>query len=374
MVGRGTRPEVRDLAGTSPDPHLAQGLKGEMSMTAQTLLAKRFTVLSMLLLGVMLLPGCGSSSYTIPPAELQRLTQLPPSQRGAMVRAFTPGVVPKQVAQPNPPVAAVPPSLLPTPPAPTLAPPPPNVPASGEIVDDPFGPDPVDLPDLGPPAPAIVVSVDVGAPAPYPPAARVRPSPAPRTPPTAPARIAAPTATPHSPGFSGRGSAPTPRPAGGHSTSSSASHHSGGGGAEAAVGVLVGAVLLVGLIAAIAEAADPGPSFDGWIRTAPEHPVHLEYALGPERKVRLCDLRPADLVGVRTATLYSFDGKIEQVQTVETRLPPPAAPSQPAPASTPARSLGPVVPPARPPAPPTSPPAAGPSAPLSWLATFNRAA
>ncbi|MGA9655161.1 MAG: hypothetical protein WBV96_14745, partial [Polyangia bacterium] len=127
-------------------------------MTTQSLRTKCFTTLSLLLA----LTGCGSSSYTIPPAELQRLTQLPPSQRGDHVRAFTPGVVPMQVAPPSPPAAVVPPSPSATPPSPPSAtsavepPPPPPLPdtaAGGDLPPDPFGPDEVDLLAPEPPGP-----------------------------------------------------------------------------------------------------------------------------------------------------------------------------------------------------------------------------
>jgi hypothetical protein len=100
--------------------------------------------------------------------------------------------------------------------------------------------------------------------------------------------------------------------------------------------------------------------------------VHLEYAAGRERKLRLCDLQPADLVGVRAATIYDLDGNIGRLETAADR-PPLASQPRPAPAPEPARPPVPVTPPTRPAAPPVQP-AAGPSAPLSWLATFDRAA
>ncbi|MGA7741703.1 MAG: hypothetical protein ABSF35_04365 [Polyangia bacterium] len=376
-------------------------------MTTQSLRTKCFTTLSLLLA----LTGCGSSSYTIPPAELQRLTQLPPSQRGDHVRAFTPGVVPMQVAPPSPPAAVVPPSPSATPPSPPSAtsavepPPPPPLPdtaAGGDLPPDPFGPDEVDLLAPEPPGPAIVVAVDAGPRAPvHPPAAPARPSPAPRisppapartsvpppapghvvappapartsVPPPAPARIAAPATTPRLPASPARGTTPVPRGSGGHPRGSSVSFPSGHGKGDAVAGAVLAVVLLVGLVAVVAEAGQPGPAFDGWIRTSPEHPVHLEYAAGRERKLRLCDLQPADLVGVRAATIYDLDGNIGRLETAADR-PPLASQPRPAPAPEPARPPVPVTPPTRPAAPPVQP-AAGPSAPLSWLATFDRAA
>jgi len=388
-------------------------------MTSQSLRAKRFAVRS-LLLAAILLPGCGTSIYTIPPAELQRLTQLPPSQRGDHVRAFTPDVVPKNVAPPSQPVA------LPNPPPvapvqqPVLTPPPPEMVATAELPPDPFGPDEIDLPE--PPMPGIVVAVDAGPRAPaHPSTAQARPSPPARTPPpaaartsvpppapgriatpsaparasvptSAPSRIATPSvagrasvppaapghfappaATPHLPVSPVRTSVPVSRPTGGRLPGSSHSFHSGGGSPDAVVGAVVAVVLLVGLIAVIAEASQPGPSFDGWVRTSPEHPVRLAYGSGREREVRLCDLQPADLVGVRAATLYDADGIIERLETAADQ-PPAVSQPFPAPAPAPARPPAPATPPTRPAAPPPVPRAASPSAPLSCVATFDRAA
>jgi hypothetical protein len=139
------------------------------------------------------------------------------------------------------------------------------------------------------------------------------------------------------------------------------------------VGALLAVVLLVGLVAVIAEAAQPEETFDGWIRTSPEHPVHLEYAAGRRREVRLCDLQPADLVGVRTATLNNFDGVIERLETAANQAP-PVSQSRPMPAPAPVQPPVPAAAPTKPAAPAPVPPAARPWAPLSCLATFDRAA
>jgi len=55
-------------------------------MTFWSPLSHWFTLRVLLLLAMLLAPGCGYSVYHLPPAELQRLTQLPPSQRGNYVR------------------------------------------------------------------------------------------------------------------------------------------------------------------------------------------------------------------------------------------------------------------------------------------------
>jgi hypothetical protein len=139
------------------------------------------------------------------------------------------------------------------------------------------------------------------------------------------------------------------------------------------LGAVLAVVVLVGLIAIVAEAAQPEPAFDGWIRTSPEHPVHMEYAAGREREVRLCDLQPADLVGLRAATITDFDGSIERLEAAADR-PHPVSPPQSAPAPAPVRPPAPATPPARPAAPPPVPQAASPSAPLSCVAAFDRGA
>jgi hypothetical protein len=97
-------------------------------------------------------------------------------------------------------------------------------------------------------------------------------------------------------------------------------HHAGGGGGGAAVGAVVGAVALIALVAIIAESSEPKP-FDGWIRTTPDHRVRLTYASGVQREVRLCDLKPADIVGVSSAVLHDIDGSIQHLESAPRNAP-----------------------------------------------------
>ncbi len=65
---------------------------------------------------------------------------------------------------------------------------------------------------------------------------------------------------------------------------------------------------------AIAEASQPA-AFDGWIRTNPDHPVQLSYKSGWTRALRLRDLKPADIVEVRSAVMVDTDDSIEHLES-----------------------------------------------------------
>ena len=324
-------------------------------MTPRSPVLRWFVLRALLLLATLLAPGCGYATYNIPPAELQRLSHLPPSQRGNHVRAYTPGLVP--AATPEAQVAATP--AAPPPPVP-----PPDGVASGEPIDAPIPPEVVDLsiPESDPLSPPAFVSVNLAPPVPMhrqAPPLPLRPAPAhlpplavarPRLPPPSLGHIAAPRALPV------RGGAPAVH-VGGHPHLGGGLHSSGGGGGGgggAAVGALIGAVVLVGLMVAIAEASQATP-FDGWIRTSPEQTLQLTYESGRAREVRLCDLKPADTIGVRSAQLDDLDGSVERLESAGSSPPatqPPrlASPPVPAPLSAPAATQ-------RPPAPrPTSTP------------------
>jgi hypothetical protein len=309
-------------------------------MTAWSPALRWFVLRALLLLATLLAPGCGYATYNIPPAELQRLSNLPPSQRGNHVRVYTPGLVP--TATPEAQVAAAPAALLAAPPSapPSVPPPLPDAVAGSEPIDPPIPPEAVVLSDsqsdpLSPPA---FVSVNIAPPAPVHarPPLHVRP---------APARPLGPSfgQVPASRAFPVHGAAPTIHGVGGHPHVGGGAglHHSGGGGGGggAAVGAVVGAVVLVGLMVAIAEASRPTP-FDGWIRTSPEQTLQLAYQSGSTREVRLCDLKPSDTVGVRSAQLYDMDGTIQRLDSAASTPPstqPPrlASPPVPAPPSTP---------------------------------------
>jgi hypothetical protein len=324
-------------------------------MTAWSPALRWFVLRALLLLATLLAPGCGYATYNIPPAELQRLSHLPPSQRGNHVRAFTPGLVP--AATPEAQVAATPAALPAAPPSapPSVPPPLPDAVAGSEPIDSPIPPEVVVLSDsqsdpLSPPA---FVSVNIAPPAPTHARPPLHVLPAPTRPlavgrPSVPrpplGHIPAPRA------FPVHGAASAVHGVGGHPYVGGGLHHSGGGGGGAAVGALVGAVVLVGLMVAIAEASQPTP-FDGWIRTSPEQTLQLAYQSGLTREVRLCDLKPSDTVGVRSASLDDMDGSVQRLESATSSPPttqPPrlALPRVPAPPSAPA-----APPPPSPPAP-----------------------
>jgi hypothetical protein len=110
--------------------------------------------------------------------------------------------------------------------------------------------------------------------------------------------------------------APRPHVAGGHAGGGhSGGGHSGGGisGGDA-FAVVLAAVVVIGLVALIAEAAsEEEPPFDGWARIAPDQPLHLRYANSIERTVKLRDLRPADLVGLRDTVVKDEDGRVTRL-------------------------------------------------------------
>jgi hypothetical protein len=291
-------------------------------MTAWSPLLRWFALRLLLLLATVLLaPGCGYSTYNIPPAELQRLTRLPPSQRGNHVRVYTEGLVP--AVTPNPPVVAVPPA-----PPPQPMPPPPEAAATSELADSPVPVEEIVV--VEPTEPAVVLDITPPRFVPMPPP-RVRPA-LPRLPPPvavrpslprpSPGHISVPRAIPRVPVSAVHGSAPVVHAGGGHLGGPSGFHHvggGGGGGGNAAIGVLVGAVVLIGLIAIIASASQPVP-FDGWIHTSPEHPLHLTYKSGVEREIRLCDLKPADIVSVQSAVIYDTDGTVNRLESATSAL------------------------------------------------------
>jgi len=316
-------------------------------MTAWSPALRWFVLRALLLLATLLAPGCGYATYNIPPAELQRLSNLPPSQRGNHVRVYTPGLVP--AATPEAQVAAAPAALPAAPPSapPSIPPPLPDAVAGSEPIDSPIPPEMVVISDsqsdpLSPPA---FVSVNIAPPAPT----HARP---PLHVPPAPARPLGPSFghIPDPGAFPVHGATPAVHGVGGHPYAGGGLHHSGGGGGGAAVGAVVGAVVLVGLMVAIAEASQP-TSFDGWIRISPDQTLQLAYPSGSRREVRLCDLKPSDTVGVRSAQLYDMDGTIQRLDSAASTPPstqPPrlASPPVPAPPSAPT-----VTPSQRPPAP-----------------------
>ena len=296
---------------------------------------------------VMTCASCASTTYRIPGAEMQRLAQLNVAERGTLVRVMPPDQSTEYLAA----VPAAPPRPV------QPADEPPATPAiaesqpvyeQGVIIDQ--------GPTFGGNGSGDVV-IDVGpAPRPGPrvPDRRMPPS-APTVRSTALPRVGGgsnfspPVVTPvirAAPingggpsitragmgGAMARGSSPgvarLPAPgsfhvSGGHSGGSGGGHSGGGhsGGSFSggdAVAVVLAVVIVIGLIAVIAEAAsEEPPPFDGWAEIPPDHPVHLRYAHDVERTIKLRDLRPQDLVGLKDTIVKDSEGAL-------VRLPPDA--------------------------------------------------
>ncbi len=291
--------------------------------------------------------GCGSTAaYKVPLAEIQRLADLPPAERGREVRIIphtTPGAPP------------------------TAAPPP---------VESPVDP--------GQPAVGGDVYVDLSVPVPrgsfradhaYPRGGfgppRARPinlaSGGWRGTPTGPAtHVARAASVAHH----------VPIPAIGH--------HGGGGGGGHGGGVALAAVAVVATVAVLAIAAESAHeaeeraayarAFDGWVTVPNDRPLHIRYGDGLEREIPLKDLTPADTVNARFGYLKEDDGDVVPLREPFAFTPPPAidpgAPVPPPPPRRPGPSAAPPQPPpvappapALPPAPPLAPPRPGGAAP-----------
>jgi hypothetical protein len=328
-------------------------------MSGWSVTLRWFLLRALLLLATLLAPGCGYSTYNIPLAELQRLSHLPPSQRGNHVRVYTPGLVPAATPEleitvaPVAAPAALPDALSPAPlPFPS---PPPEAATESEPINPPIPLEVVDIsvPQFDPLSPPAFVSASAAPPAP----ARMSTPIAgrPSLPRPSLGHVSAPRA------FPVHGAAPAFHASGGLPRLGGGGHHSGGGGGGAAVGAVVGAVVLVGLMVAIADASQPTP-FDGWISTSPEQTLQLIDRSGSTREVRLCDLKPADTVGVRFASLDDMNGSVRRLESAASTPPTTPPPRLAAPPAIAPRS----VPPAAPAQPPPAPRMSSSSDPFSY--------
>lgn len=280
---------------------------------------------------VLACASCASSSYRIPAAEMQRLAQLNVAERGSLVRVMPPD-------QSSQAFAAVPDAPPPQQTPPAIAPPTTAPADDGSVVDEQ-----VVIVDEGPSFGGnVAIDVEPAPRMPDHPVPTVHSTAAPRM--TGGSHFSPPVVTPviraapiggggpgimRAGGAMARGSAPTaarlPAPgtmrvSGGHGGGGhSGGGHSGGGfsGGDA-LAVVVAAVIVVGLIAVIAEAAsEEPPPFDGWATIPPDHPLHLRYAHDVQRTIKLRDLRPQDLVGLKDTIVKDSEGKLK-------RLPPDA--------------------------------------------------
>ena len=302
--------------------------------------------------------GCAAVSYRVPGTEVQRLVQVEPMERGAEVRAVprTAPLSPAIARRPPPPPPAAYAALPPAPP-----PPPPGGfdPAGQAAVPPPPGayatePPPYDS------DPDATLEVDVGVDAAPPvvvrgPVVRVRPAPvyvaAPA--PARPPRVATTVVVVPGGGGGLRGAPVAPAlrgsPVGGggggwrgaplaaaarprvgpavfsgsrggfHSSGRSVGGRGHGGGGGSAAAVAVGVVAVVGLVAALAVAADhadrveQAKNYNGWIRVAPTHPVHLHYCGDRQRVVPLCDIQEGDTLGLQYAVIRAAEGTVQHL-------------------------------------------------------------
>ena len=217
--------------------------------------------------------GCLSNEYVIPRAELSRLAQVPPEQRGQRVRVVQDVGDRRSEA------------------IDTTQPPPP---ASGYDQGQGYGPPPEGYVEGGV-EPQVGVGLII---APVPPFPLIPPLP-----PGLPAR-----------GFAGR-SGPAPHGLSGGAAGRSAPHRPGassGGigklGGGSGKDDLVALLVVVALLATIGMVATEGARYDGSVAMDPWQPVHLKDANGLEREVPLAELTPSDAVSASAAVVMDDEG------------------------------------------------------------------
>ena len=234
--------------------------------------------------------GCLSNEYVIPQAELARLAQLPPEQRGQSVGVVqTLGDRRSEAIDTNPATT----NPAPTNPATTNleAAPPPDY-GQGEA----YGPPPDGYVEEGPQVQAgvgiVIVPVPLGPMGPPRPGYAGRPFPGPRGPMGSVPGRAAPT-VPRKPGASNPGGLGNVGKGGG----------GGGKGEDLAVFLVVMAVLAtVGLV------ATEGVRYDGSVAMYPWQLVHLKGPSGQEREVPLAQLSALDVSTTTKAVVMDDEG------------------------------------------------------------------
>ncbi len=299
--------------------------------------------------------GCATASYRIPGEEMERLATTDVAVRGHLLRVVPTDESTRALAAIPEPISPAPPAVAYGPPGLTL--PPPAGPPPEPMVAPPY---PTIVEEVSPAEPELVVQpniiveehVAVGpvgptSPPPFRPWARESPREAPvvRGSPSRPPELGHPVFVPavgpmRAGGFpigsgaprvaAGASMAPPVRGTAGVGSRSMmagsavvpTTHAAGGGGggrgggghassgAGGAIAAIAAVVIVVGLIAAVAAASEPPPPFDGWVETNGEHPLHLSYGRGVERVVRLKDIRPVDLVGLRDTILKDSEGTV----------------------------------------------------------------
>lgn len=219
------------------------------------------------------LGGCLSNEYVIPRAELSRLVQLPPEQRGQRVHVVQDlGDRRAQAIDGNTPPAA-------GEPGPEYGPPPPEGYVEGSA------------------EPHVGVGLLIAPPLPMPmpgpgPGHGFASAPAPRG--AAPMGRAAP------------GAIPAPRqpstPRGGSGLGKMGS--GGGSGKDD----LIALAIVVAVLATVGMVATEGARYDGHVAMYPWQPVHLKDKTGLEREIPLAQLTPADVASTRSARVMDDEG------------------------------------------------------------------
>jgi hypothetical protein len=218
--------------------------------------------------------GCLSNEYVIPQAELARLAQLPPEQRGQRV------AVVQNIGE-----------------------------RRGDAIDTTQPPPPAPAPGYGGPPPDAYVDsepeahVGVGvmiAPGPPLPGGRYHPGYA-RAPGPGPRGALVPG--PHgavSPGRAAPMTAGTPRSA----PTGKVGKGGGGGGNDEMIAILV----VLAVLASVGMVATEGARFDGYVAMYPWQPVHLTDASGQTRDVPLAQITAADVATTEKAVVMDDEG------------------------------------------------------------------
>jgi hypothetical protein len=244
--------------------------------------------------------GCVSNEYVIPKDELMHQAQMPTAARGQHVRVVQ-GLGDRR-GYPLPPTPSPPPPVVESP----LAIPEPSAEAESERETDGVAQ------DDGVPEDDVEIDVDSdvdlridgggsgGGRAPHRLSAP-RSSPTPRTPTTwrGPGRVA-PPAGGHGGGQGG----------GGHFNFGGGSGGGGGGGGGGgdALVILAVFVVVVGVLVGVGLVSGEGVRFDGYVRMAPEQPLHLKDGYGQTRELPLAALSPDDVLATVEAKVMDDEG------------------------------------------------------------------
>ena len=244
--------------------------------------------------------GCVSNEYVIPKDELMHQAQMPIAARGQRVRVVQ-GLGDRR-GYPVPPSPAPP-----APPAETaVGEPPPDV----EPLDEPLPIAPQAEADESAPDELaeesddrVDLQLDGGGNGQRP----MRRAPAPRgargptqasQPWRGPGRVAPPAG--HAGGGSGAG--------GGHWGSGLGGGGGGGNGSGDALVLLAVVAVAIGVVVAVCLVSGEGIRFDGFVRVAPEQPIHLKDGAGKTRDLPLAALSPDDVAATVEAKIMDDEG------------------------------------------------------------------